>query len=74
MRHAQSGETDAGFTTAVLPQMRAGAIFHAGIAIGKFHGVIRPTTPIGLRSANMCTRSRSDGTIMPGMREPSPPK
>ena len=38
--------------------------------MGKFHGVISPTTPTGLRSANMCTRSRSLGTSMPGSREP----
>ena len=74
MRHALSGAADAGFSTTVLPQISAGASFHAGIALGKFHGVISPTTPIGLRSANMCTRSRSEGTSMPGMREPSAAK
>ena len=45
-----------------------------GSRSGKFHGVISPTTPTGLRIANMCTRSRSEGTSMPGMREPSPAK
>ncbi len=74
MRHALSGAAEAGLSTTVLPQISAGASFHAGIALGKFHGVIRPTTPIGLRIANMCTRSRSVGTSMPGMREPSPAK
>ena len=49
MRHALSGAADAGFSTTVLPQISAGASFHAGIALGKFHGVISPTTPIGLR-------------------------
>ena len=29
----------------MLPWMRAGASFHTGIAIGKFHGVISATTP-----------------------------
>ncbi len=52
-RQQQSGDTLAGFTSTVLPQTSAGAIFHAGIAIGKFQGVISPTTPIGLRTANM---------------------
>ncbi len=72
MRQALSGAAEAGFTTTVLPQISAGAIFHAGIALGKFHGVTSPTTPIGLRMANMWTRSRSEGTSMPGIREPSP--
>ena len=49
MRQALSGAADAGLSTTVLPQISAGASFHAGIALGKFHGVIRPTTPIGLR-------------------------
>ena len=74
MRHALSGAAEAGFITTVLPQISAGASFHAGMALGKFQGVMSPTTPIGLRSANMCTRSRSEGTSMPGMREPSPAK
>ncbi len=42
MRHALSGAADAGFTTNVLPQISAGAIFQAGIALGKFHGVTMP--------------------------------
>src|SRR3712207_3956486 len=39
----------AGLITMVLPQIRAGAIFHDGIASGKFHGVMRATTPRGSR-------------------------
>ena len=74
MRQALSGAAEAGFSTTVLPQISAGASFQAGMALGKFHGVIRPTTPIGLRSANMWTRSRSEGTSMPGRRAPSPAK
>ena len=73
-RQALSGAADAGLITTVLPQISAGASFHAGMALGKFQGVTRPTTPIGLRRANMCTRSRSEGTSMPGMRDPSPAK
>ena len=74
MRHALSGAADAGLTTTVLPQISAGASFQAGMALGKFQGVTSPTTPIGLRMANMWTRSRSEGTSMPGIREPSPAK
>ena len=35
------GASWASFSTTVLPWIRAGASFHTGIAIGKFHGVIR---------------------------------
>src|SRR5438552_11962611 len=45
MRHALNGAADAGFTTTVFPQISAGASFHAGMALGKFQGVISPTTP-----------------------------
>src|ERR1051325_11675910 len=41
IRHALSGAAEEGFTTTVLPQISAGASFHAGMALGKFHGVIR---------------------------------
>ena len=40
---------DAGFMTTVLPKASAGAAFHAGMAIGKFQGVINPNTPSGSR-------------------------
>ena len=42
-----SGVVSAGFSTTVLPQARAGAIFQAAISSGKFHGMICPTTPSG---------------------------
>ena len=41
-----------GFITTALPTASAGAAFHTGIAIGKFHGVINPATPYGSRTAN----------------------
>ena len=37
---AGSGVSSAGLSTTVLPPTSAGAIFQAGMAIGKFHGVI----------------------------------
>ena len=46
-----SGVSDAGLMTTVLPQISAAMPFHAGMAIGKFHGVIRPATPRGMRTA-----------------------
>ena len=48
-RSALSGASDAGLMTTVLPATSAGAIFHAGIAMGKFQGVMSATTPSGLR-------------------------
>src|SRR6202011_5990107 len=45
IRQELSGAADAGFNTTVLPQISAGASFQAGMADGKFHGVINPTTP-----------------------------
>src|SRR5262245_53275609 len=47
--HEDSGVSSAGFKTTVLPQTSAGISFHDGIAIGKFHGVIAPQMPRGLR-------------------------
>ena len=35
----------AGFKTTVFPAASAGAIFHASISNGKFHGMICPATP-----------------------------
>ena len=37
----------AGFQTTALPHASAGASFQAGIASGKFQGVIAQTTPTG---------------------------
>ena len=63
---AQPGVHCAGLNTTVLPNASAGAIFHAGIAIGKFHGVISPTTPIGSRVISTSTPGRTDGSFSPG--------
>jgi hypothetical protein len=46
-RTAQSGVWLAGLKTTVLPNASAGAIFQAGIAIGKFQGVMTAQTPSG---------------------------
>ena len=47
---AVSGVVSAGFSTTVLPHARAGAIFHAAISSGKFHGITWPATPNGFGS------------------------
>ena len=60
--------------TTQLPNASAGAIFHAGIAIGKFHGVIMPTTPTGSRVISTSMPGRTDGTSSPCARIASPAK
>ncbi len=47
---AVSGVVSAGFSTTVLPHASAGAIFHAAISSGKFHGMTAPQTPSGRTS------------------------
>ena len=46
-RIAVSGVCSAGFRMTVQPAASAGAIFHAAISSGKFHGMIWPHTPTG---------------------------
>ena len=46
-RMALSGVCSAGLRTTVQPAASAGAIFHAAIRSGKFHGMICPQTPTG---------------------------
>ena len=46
---AVSGDFSEGFSTSELPAASMGAIFHAAISSGKFHGTIAPTTPSGSR-------------------------
>ncbi len=62
----------AGLNTTVLPQTSAGTIFQDGIAIGKFHGVMTPTTPIGIRTDMSNLSGSSDGVVWPNRRRPSP--
>ena len=48
--------------------------FQAGIAAGKFHGVISPTTPSGRRRVYTGRRSPNARTSRPSGRQPSPAK
>ena len=43
----ETGVCSAGLSTIQLPAANAGASFHTAIRIGKFHGIICPTTPRG---------------------------
>src|SRR5207244_11437262 len=47
---AMIGVSEAGLNTTALPPITAGKIFHDGIAIGKFQGVMHATTPSGNRA------------------------
>ena len=42
------------------------------MAIGKFQGVIAPTTPTGIRTLIWNLSGISDGVVCPNMRRPSP--
>ena len=71
---AVAGTRSAGLKTTQFPYARAGAIFQAGIAIGKFHGVINPTTPSGSRVTSTSIPGRTDAIFSPAMRTHSPAK
>jgi hypothetical protein len=58
-------EAGAGFKTTVLPQAKAGAIFHAGIATGKFQGVMRAHTPKGYLRVMSQSLERLAGYVSP---------
>jgi hypothetical protein len=52
----------------------AGAIFHAGIAIGKFQGVMMPMTPSGSRIISTSSPARTEFSRSPVTRNASPAK
>ena len=58
---------EAGLNTTVLPQTSAGMIFHDGMAIGKFHGVIIEHTPSGWRTDIANLLRSSEGAVWPNM-------
>ena len=70
---AVTGVSGDGFSTTVLPRISAGKVFQEGMAMGKFHGVIKPTTPTGSRTHRADLSGSSDGTTRPNWRRPSAP-
>ena len=72
--HGDAGTSSAGLKTTQLPQASAGAIFHAGIASGKFQGVIAATTPIGSRVISTSMPGRVESIFSPPGRTASPAK
>ena len=61
-----NGVHSAGFTSTAFPAASAGAKPHDAIVIGKFHGVITPTTPSG--SLNVTSRPPATGICLPDKR------
>src|SRR5580704_4999793 len=61
--YVESGVSSAGLITSVLPQISAGIIFHAGMAMGKFHGVINPQTPMDWRKLMANLLGSSEGVV-----------
>src|SRR5688500_3867372 len=58
---AENGVCDAGFATTVQPAARAGPTLRVIIAIGKFQGVMQPTTPIGSLTTTIRLSRACDG-------------
>src|SRR3990172_187180 len=65
---AVMGACEAGFKITVFPQARARAVFQAGMAIGKFQGVIMETTPRGILSVYRKRFFHSEGVVSPQSR------
>ena len=68
---ALAGVRLAGFHTTALPKASAGAIFHEAVAIGKFHGDMMATTPIGSRRTSISMPSRTESAVSPTWRRVS---
>ena len=62
---ADSGVCSAGLSTIVQPAASAGAALRAGIAAGKFHGVIPAVTPTGCLSTTIRLSGFGDGIVSP---------
>ena len=71
---AESGVSLAGRATKAQPAASAGAALRVIIALGKFHGVIEATTPMGWRSTWMRRFGAWPGMVSPRTRLASSPK
>ncbi len=72
--HGEAGTSSAGLKTTQLPKASAGAIFQAGMASGKFHGVTAATTPTGSRVTSISMPGRTESSRSPDWRSASPAK
>ena len=62
---AENGVCEAGLTTTVQPAASAGPTLRVIIAMGKFHGVMQPTTPIGSFRTTMRLSRAWEGMVSP---------
>ena len=62
---AMAGACEAGLSTTVFPHSNAGTSFQAGMAMGKFHGVMSDTTPSGSRRVSSKLPGKSWGMVCP---------
>jgi hypothetical protein len=60
---AGAKSADAGLYTTVFSVIKHDASFQAGIASGKFHGVINATTPMGRFTMQMTVSGSSEGVV-----------
>ena len=65
MKTPDHGVNDAGLKTTVLPVSNAGNVFRHITFIGKFHGLITPTTPIGWYCIHVVTSPSGPGPVWP---------
>ena len=63
-----TGVSLAGFKTTAFPQASAVATERLDRFMGKFHGLMTPTTPSGWRYTRFSLRGVSEGKISPCMR------
>jgi hypothetical protein len=67
-------DTSEGFQITAFPKASAGAIFQAGMAIGKFQGVMAAITPSGTLSISTLQPGRIESNRSPTFRRASPAK
>src|SRR5699024_12475009 len=65
---ADKGVSGEGFSTVVHPAARAGANFLVFIELGKFQGVMAPTTPTGLGITSILCDLTEEGSHSPSPR------
>ena len=72
-RVAFHGVSGAGFSTQVLPIARTGPSLLRMISIGKFHGTITPTTPMGSFHTSARCRAHAEGSFGAEVTRPGEP-
>ncbi len=71
---ALAGVRFAGFQITLLPNAKAGAIFQAAVAVGKFQGEIMAMTPTASRVTSTDTPGLTESALSPIWRSTSAAK